>query len=287
MKKIQIGLAINRGKPKALIVARELIPQLESKGIQVWIEPRVAKHLGREDLAIAYEDFPTKVDILFVFGGDGSILGIARDFAKHNIPILGINLGHLGFLSEAEPEDLPQVIDAILQEHYETENRMMIEAELYRNGQLIDTWTALNDIGIAKGSYSRMITCKVYLHDKLLNTFFGDGLIVSSPTGSTAYSMSAGGPIVAPNMSALLLTPVCPHSLTARPIILSSDEEITIEVSATHQEIGLSIDGQIGVQLDVFDQLKIRKSPFTTTLVKWKDRTFFDIIKIKFHQGAE
>lgn len=287
MKKIQIGLAINRGKPKALIVARQLIPQLESKGIQVWIEPRVANHLGREDLAIAYEEFPTKVDILFVFGGDGSILGIARDFAKHNIPILGVNLGRLGFLSEAEPDDLPQVIDAILQEHYETENRMMIEAELYRNGQLIESWTALNDIGIAKGSYSRMITCKVFLHHKLLNTFFGDGLIVSSPTGSTAYSMSAGGPIVAPNMSALLLTPVCPHSLTARPIILSSDEEITIEVSATHQEIGLSIDGQIGVQLNVFDQLKIRKSPFTTTLVKWKDRTFFDIIKDKFHQGAE
>lgn len=287
MKKLQIGLAINRGKPKALIVARQLIPQLESKGIQVWIEHRVAKHLGREDLVLAYDEFPAKVDILFVFGGDGSILGIARDFAKHNIPILGVNLGHLGFLSEAEPDDLPEVIEAILQEQYKTENRMMLEAELYRDGKLIESWTALNDIGIAKGSYSRMITCKVYLHHKLLNTFFGDGLIVSSPTGSTAYSMSAGGPIVAPNMSALLLTPVCPHSLTARPIILSSEEEITIEVSATHQEIGLSIDGQIGVQLDIFDQLRIRKSPFTTTLVKWKDRTFFDIIRDKFHQGAE
>jgi NAD+ kinase len=287
MKKIQIGLAINRGKPKALIVARELIPHLEAKGVQVWIEPRVAKHLDRDDLALSYEDFPTKVDILFVFGGDGSILGIARDFAKYNIPILGINLGHLGFLSEAEPDDLPQVVEAILQKKYSTEDRMMLEAELYRNGELIESWTALNDIGIAKGSYSRMITCKVFLHNTILNTIFGDGLIVSSPTGSTAYSMSAGGPIVAPNMSAVLLTPVCSHSLTARPIILSSDEEITIEVSATHQEIGLSIDGQIGVQLETFDQIKIRKSPFVTKLMKWKDRTFFDVIKNKFHQGLE
>ncbi|GAA0351056.1 NAD(+)/NADH kinase [Bacillus horti] len=287
MKALQIGLAINRGKPKALIVARELIPLMEEKGIQVWVEPRVAKHIGREDLSLAYEEFPLKVDILFVFGGDGSILGIARDFAKHDIPILGINLGHLGFLSEAEPDDLPDMLDFIVQKQYKTEERMMLEAELYRAGSLIQSWTALNDVGIAKGSYSRMITCKILLDNKELNTFFGDGLIISSPTGSTAYSMSAGGPIVAPNMDALLLTPVCPHSLTARPIILSADEEITIEVSATHNELGLSIDGQIGFELEIFDQIKIKRSPFTTTLIKWKDRSFFDVIKSKFHHAVE
>lgn len=287
MKVLQIGLAINRGKPKALIVARELIPLLEEKGIQVWVEPRVANHLGREDLALDYDQFPHKVDILFVFGGDGSILGIARDFAQHDIPILGINLGHLGFLSEAEPDDLPDMIDYILKQDYKTEERMMLQGELYREGKLINTWTALNDIGIAKGSYSRMITCKILMHNRVLNTFFGDGLIISSPTGSTAYSMSAGGPIVAPNMEAMLLTPVCPHSLTARPILLSADEEITIEVSATHNELGLSIDGQIGVQLEIFDQIKIKRSPYTTRLMKWKDRSFFDVIKSKFHQNVD
>jgi NAD+ kinase len=179
------------------------------------------------------------------------------------------------------------MIEILLNNELQTESRMMLQAELYRNGELIDSWTALNDIGIAKGSFSRMITCKIFLQNKILNTFFGDGLIISSPTGSTAYSMSAGGPIVAPNMDAILLTPVCPHSLTARPIILSSTEEITIEVSATHREIGLSIDGQIGVQLEIFDQIKINKSPYLTKLVKWKDRTFFDVIKNKFHQGKE
>lgn len=287
MKVLQIGLAINRGKPKALIVARELIPLLEERGVQVWVEPRVAKHLGREDLALEYEMFPLKVDILFVFGGDGSILGIARDFAKYDIPILGINLGHLGFLSEAEPDDLPDMIDYIVQRQYKTEARMMLQAELYRDEKLLNTWTALNDVGIAKGSYSRMITCKILVRDNVVNTFFGDGLIISSPTGSTAYSMSAGGPIVAPNMQAMLLTPVCPHSLTARPILFSADEEITIEVSATHKELGLSIDGQIGVQLEVFDQIKIKRSPYTTTLIKWKDRSFFDVIKNKFHQTVD
>lgn len=282
MSKLRIGLAINRGKPKALIVARELIPLLEDKGVQVWVEPFVASYIGREDLALPYEEFPGKVDILFAFGGDGTILGIARDFAKYNIPILGINLGTLGFLSEAEPEDLPELVEAIIEKKYKTENRMMLEAELIRNGERIESWIALNDIGIAKGSYSRMITCKVFLQDDLLETFFGDGLIISSPTGSTAYSMSAGGPLVAPNMSALLVTPVCSHSLTARPIILSPEEEITIEVTATHQEIGLSIDGQIGYQLEILDEIKIRKAPYATTLIKWKDRSFFDVIKNKF-----
>jgi NAD+ kinase len=283
MKSLRIGLAINRGKPKALIVARELIPLLENKGVTVCVEPMVASHIGREDLAVPYEEFPLHVDVLFAFGGDGTILGIARDFAKHNIPILGVNLGTLGFLSEAEPEDLPDLIDAIIELQYQTENRMMLEAELFRAGEKIDSWIALNDIGIAKGSYSRMITCKLFLHDKILNKFFGDGLIISTPTGSTAYSMSAGGPIVAPNMSALLVTPVCPHSLTARPILLSPDEEITIEVNATHQEIGMSIDGQIGVQLEILDQIKIRRSPYSTKLIKWKDRSFLDVIKSKFH----
>ncbi|QZT32661.1 NAD(+)/NADH kinase [Caldalkalibacillus thermarum TA2.A1] len=287
MKTLTIGLAINRGKPKALIVARELIPYLEKKGIRVVLEQRVADYVDRKDLAVPYRDFYKHADILFVFGGDGTILGIARDFAPYAIPILGINLGYLGFLSEAEPEDLPDVVDALLEGRYQTEDRMMLQAELFRNGKLIETWHALNDIGIAKGSYSRMITCKIFLQNKVLNTFYGDGLIVSTPTGSTAYSMSAGGPIVAPNMQALLITPVCPHSLTARPIILSPTEEITIEVSATHQEIGLSVDGQIGYQLEVFDQIRIRRSPYTTILIKWKDRTFFDVIRDKFHQGLD
>lgn len=287
MEKLKVGLITNRGKPKALIVARELISALECNGISVYLEPRLADQLDRNDLEIPYEAIGEQVDVVFVFGGDGTILGVARDFAKDNIAILGVNLGRLGFLSEAEPDDLFDVIKALLNRQYDTEQRMMLEANVIRNGEVVKSFTALNDIGIAKGSYSRMITCKVLVEDKTLNTFFGDGLIVSSPTGSTAYSMSAGGPIVAPTMKAILLTPICPHSLTARPIVLSPTDEIVIEVSATHQDIGLSIDGQIGFELEVFDQIIIKEAPYSTTLVKWKDRSFFDIIRDKFHQGLD
>lgn len=287
MGTLSIGLVINLGKPKALIVARELIPHLEKKGVRVCLEERVAHYLDRDDLAVPYDQFDRHADLLFVFGGDGTILGIARDFAPSNLPILGINLGRLGFLSEAETEDLSEVVEAIIAGRYEKEERLMLQADLYRNGRLIESWHALNDVGLAKGSYSRMITCKIFLRDKLLTSLSGDGLIVSTPTGSTAYSMSAGGPIVAPTVQALLITPICPHSLTARPIVLSAEEEIMVEVSATHKDIGLSIDGQIGYQLEVFDQIRIRRSPYTTTLIKWKDRTFLDVIREKFYQGDE
>lgn len=287
MGTLRIGLVVNLGKPKALIVARELIPHLEKKGVKVCLEERVAHYLDRDDLAVPYDQFGQHADLLFVFGGDGTILGIARDFASVNLPILGINMGRLGFLSEAETEDLSEVVDAIIEGRYQKEERLMLQADLYRNGRLIESWHALNDVGLAKGSYSRMITCKIFLRNKLLTSLSGDGLIVSTPTGSTAYSMSAGGPIVAPTVQALLITPICPHSLTARPIVLSADEEIVIEVSATHKDIGLSIDGQIGYQLEVFDQVHIRRSPYTTTLIKWKDRTFLDVIREKFYQGDE
>ena len=287
MGTLSIGLVINLGKPKALIVARERIPHLEKKGVRVCLEERVAHYLDRDDLAVPYDQFDRHADLLFVFGGDGTILGIARDFAPSNLPILGINLGRLGFLSEAETEDLSEVVEAIIAGRYEKEERLMLQADLYRNGRLIESWHALNDVGLAKGSYSRMITCKIFLRDKLLTSLSGDGLIVSTPTGSTAYSMSAGGPIVAPTVQALLITPICPHSLTARPIVLSAEEEIMVEVSATHKDIGLSIDGQIGYQLEVFDQIRIRRSPYTTTLIKWKDRTFLDVIREKFYQGDE
>ena len=287
MGTLRIGLVVNLGKPKALIVARELIPHLEKKGVRVCLEERVAHYLDRDDLAVPYDQFDRHADLLFVFGGDGTILGIARDFAPSNLPILGINLGRLGFLSEAETEDLSEVVEAIIAGRYEKEERLMLQADLYRNGRLIESWHALNDVGLAKGSYSRMITCKIFLRDKLLTSLSGDGLIVSTPTGSTAYSMSAGGPIVAPTVQALLITPICPHSLTARPIVLSAEEEIMVEVSATHKDIGLSIDGQIGYQLEVFDQIRIRRSPYTTTLIKWKDRTFLDVIREKFYQGDE
>ena len=278
-----IGIALNKDKPNAFDVAIELICLLEDKKANVYIDDTVASEIGRSDLALPIADFHKFVDILFVLGGDGTLLGFAREISHYSIPILGINLGHLGFLSEAEPADLPNAIDKILNGHYYVEHRMMLETEVIRNGEVIYPSIALNDIGIAKGSFNRMIKCAVYSDDLYVGTFNGDGVIVSTPTGSTAYSLSAGGPIVVPYISVILLTPVAPHSLTARPFVFPADEEIHIIVESTHKDIGLTIDGQLGYPLEAKDKIVIRRSANITSLIKWEERSFFEVIRKKLH----
>jgi NAD+ kinase len=276
-----IGIVANKGKPEARIVARELMYLLEARGARVLLDEHIASDVGRPELAAALEKIGREAQLLCVLGGDGTLLGIARQLAGCSLPILGINLGTLGFLSEADPDDLPEAVDNLLSGKYDIEERTMLEATLVRKGEPLASYTAMNDIGIAKGSFCRIIQCAVYVDDDYVATFSGDGVIVSSPTGSTAYSLSAGGPIVAPNVDMLLLTPVAPHSLTARPMVLSANQVIRIEVDAIHHEMGLSIDGQFGYRLEGGDQIFVKKSPHVTPLIKWKTGGFFEAIRTK------
>ncbi len=278
-----IGIVANKGKPEARIVARDLLYLLENKGASCLVEEAFAHDIGRADLACPLEQFGKRADLACVLGGDGTLLGIARQIAGSSLPILGINLGTLGFLSESEPENLPLAVENLLNGSYGIEERTMLEAKLVRRGEEIAKFTAMNDVGIAKGSYCRIIQCAVYLDEYYVATFSGDGLIISSPTGSTAYSLSAGGPIVAPNVHMLLLTPVAPHSLTARPMVFSADQVIRVEVDAIHDEIGLSVDGQFGARLEGGDEIFIYQSPHITPLIKWKAGNFFEAIRTKLH----
>ncbi|ERM18652.1 NAD(+)/NADH kinase [Brevibacillus laterosporus] len=276
-----IGIIANKGKPKARVVARELLYLLEARGAKVYLELDLAGVIGREDVAVPLYDFSKYVEILCVLGGDGTLLGIARQLAGHNLPVLGINLGTLGFLSEAEPDNLTDAVEKLLSGQYYTEERSMLTTELYRQGERLATYTAMNDIGITKGSFCRIIKCSVYSNGFYVGTFSGDGIIVSSPTGSTAYSLAAGGPIVAPNVAMLLLTPIASHSLTARPIVLASDQRLRIEVDAVHDKIGLSIDGQFGSRLEVGDEIFIEQSKHVTPLIKWTQGNFYELIRTK------
>ncbi len=282
-----IGLAVNRSKPNARVVARELIQLLEQRDAKVLIEDKVAVELGRTDLGVTLAQMAERVKMVFVLGGDGTLLGIARRFASRNVPILGINLGYLGFLSEAEPDSLENAVEKVLDGDYIIEERMMIETEVIRGGRRLEQGVALNDVGIAKGSFSRMITSTIYVDDMYLGTYSGDGVIVSSPTGSTAYSLAAGGPIVSPNVNVLLLTPICPHTLNARSIILSAKDKLHIRVSATHEDIGLTIDGQLGFKLKVDDVIQLQRAPYNTLLVKWKESSFFEVVRKKLQGERE
>jgi NAD+ kinase len=279
-----IGIMANQTKPTAISVAKKLIDLIEYKGASVRLDLDLASVIGQESKGIPLDDFPIHVDCTFVLGGDGTLLGVARKLAGSRIPILGINLGYLGFLSEAEPEDLSASVDRILTGEYCVEKRLMLEAEVIRQDKVVKRGISLNDIGIAKGSFSRMITCTVKMDETYIGTYSGDGVIISTPTGSTAYSLSCGGPIVWPGLECILLTPICPHTLASRPMVLPANGILEIEVAANHNEIGVTIDGQEGFTLERGDIVRVKHSACSTHLIKWKERSFFEVIRKKLQE---
>lgn len=278
---LTVGIIVNPEKPKAHDVASQLLHLLEEKKVKVYIEPEVAERFNRLEIQLTKEQFPHHVQMIFVLGGDGTLLGIARQFAPYDIPILGINVGYLGFLSEAEPEDLSSAVDRLLDGDYYIEERLMLEAEMIRDGKVLKHGIALNDVGIAKGSFSRMIDSSVYMDGMFVGKYSGDGVIISTPTGSTAYSLSCGGPIVSPDIQTILLTPICPHTLTSRPMVLPAESILEVKVFAHHTEMGVTIDGQLGYELQSGDIVRIQRSKHRTQLIKWKERSFFEVVRKK------
>jgi NAD+ kinase len=276
-----IGILVNRTKKNADAVTYRLVDTIKRCGGQVYIDDQTAHDLNMPEFGLPLEQFPERVDLLFVLGGDGTLLGAARQFACFDLPMLGINIGHLGFLSEAEPENLETTVSRALHGDFYLERRMMLETEVWRQDELIHHSIGLNDAGVGKGSFARMIQVQIDVNGDLYDDFLGDGVIVSTPTGSTAYSLSCGGPIMQPHMQVLLITPICAHKLVARPCIISSEQEIRIKVLARHQDMGLTVDGQVGFPLQSGDFVYVRKSKCDTVLIRWQERPFFSILRNK------
>lgn len=277
----RIGIIANRHKRSANEVALRLVECLTAQRATVVLDEETAHALAKEHLGKPACDFPGAVDIIFVLGGDGTLLGVARQFACHDIPLLGINIGHLGFLSEAEPSDLEMAVSRVLAGDFFLERRMMIQTEVWRQGVCVHSGTGLNDAGIGKGSFARMIEVSVSVDGELWDAFAGDGLIVSTPTGSTAYSLSCGGPIVVPHMQVMILTPICAHKLVSRPCVIGCEQTVTVEVKATHHDFGLTVDGQVGFGLQTGDTVVVRRASCDTTLIRWRERAFFSILQSK------
>ena len=196
--------------------------------------------------------------------------------AFYKIPILGINMGNLGFLTEIELSDLYTDLAYLKTQNYNIDIRMMLDAHVYRGSKVLKRFLALNDVVVTKGPFARLIRLKTYASDSYIDTYPADGIIISTPTGSTAYSLSAGGPIINPDMSLLLLTPICPHTLQSRSIILSEDDIIRVEFLAEHPEVLLTVDGQQGYKLQPGDQVIVKKSNISTRLIRLKKRSFYD-----------
>ena len=220
------------------------------------------------------------LDLIIALGGDGTILRTSRNLNNSNIPILGVNIGNLGFLSSVELLEFGNAMKSIIEGNFYVEDRMMLNCNLpYRGG--IEVYTALNDIVVSKGTLARIVKYEIHIDNKFYTAFTGDGLIISTPTGSTAYSLSAGGPIIYPNLDVIALTPICPLSLSMRTIVLDSKSEIAISIKGEHESIFLTLDGQRAIKLNNYEKMVVSVSNKKCRLVKLNDYNYFDILRKK------
>lgn len=274
-----VGLVINIFKKPIIEIGLQVIQLLNARQVRTIAIGEEAEALGLTPME--KDDFCQMAQVVLVIGGDGTMLRAARTVYGSEIAILGINQGYLGFLTEIEVEQLAESLEQLLQGAYTVERRMMLTAQVYRNGVCIADVSALNDLVVTKGALSRIIKMELYLEDNLVEKYHGDGLIFSTPTGSTGYSLSANGPIVYPNMDLCIVTPICPHSLIARPLIFSPEHTLTLRLDANNAPAMLTVDGQNGVELKQGDWIQISKAEHDTYLLVLEKRNFFAVLREK------
>lgn len=274
---MNIGIMPHTAKPVALNLALEVVDYLENRGAKPWIGQEAASLIGRPELGRPVAEIKDS-QVLLVLGGDGTLLNAARTVVDYNIPILGVNVGHLGFLTEIETEHLTDALEKLLNQDFTIEERMFVECQVLREGEVIKSYRALNDFVITRGTFARIIKLSVDVDSQHVVDYYADGLIVATPTGSTAYSLSAGGPIVEPSLECLIITPICPHTLAARSVVVHHNATVTIEVEANHEEVMLTIDGQLGFPLQSQDRVQIVRAGVTGKFIKLSGRNFFDIL---------
>ena len=263
---MKAGLLHHPKLPESLVLAQEMAHYLEERGVSPWL----CSAWDEDEVARCVGDF----DLLITLGGDGTILRAARIAAEHSVPILGLNLGRVGFLAEIEVRDWQEKLQRVLAGEYWLEEREMLHAELWRGGNVLEDFEALNDVVVGRASLARVVRLATYIDGSYLTTYTADGLIVATATGSTAYALAVGGPILPPQLRNILLIPIASYLSLDRAIVLSEGAKVEIEVSTDHRAI-LTIDGQIHVELEDADRVAVRASPHTCRFVRLQDRAYF------------
>ena len=282
-----IGIIGNIDKPKALEAIKKFVSILSQYHVDYVFSKDLVHHIPvqENDRVEVLTKLTNVSDIIVAFGGDGTILSTANIIGKSGVPILGVNIGTLGFLTEVVTEELEDTVKRLVDEKYSIINRMALRIEILQN-HCQSIYYALNDVVLDKGAGSRLIYIDVYVDNRFLNSYRSDGLIVSTPTGSTAYSMSAGGPLVVPTMHAAVVTPICPHSVTMKPIVLSGDSEIELSIRKEATNAQLSVDGQTQCQVRYFEKVKVVKAEYDVKWISLGRHDFFDILRTKLNWGA-
>lgn len=266
----KVWIAYNPRKPQVKKIVSSIAFFLRKRNILAHSSPEMKKHLSEKDLVIA-------------LGGDGTFLRVAREVSPFNVPVLGVNLGGLGFLTEVTLQEVEKILGRIIEGKMTTEKRMMLCAELWRRQKKVGEYHALNDVVVSSSREARVISLDLEVDRKTVANYVADGLIVSTPTGSTAYALSAGGPIVYPDMKVIVVAPICPHMLTLRPLIFSSEKQISITIKSSHLQSNITMDGQVATPVRLNDVIKIKEAEQKVILVMNPYKNYFEVLRTKLH----
>ncbi len=280
----RIGIVVKPKKPEAVSLAKDLVEWLSKRNIQVYVDEQITPALP-SSFTCPRSQISNWADLLIVLGGDGTLLSAVRAMEGRTIPILGVNLGGLGFLTEITLDEVFPVLEGILSGCMELEKRMKLDATVLRGGEPVGQYSVLNDV-VVTSLLARIMDLRASVDGAYVTTYRGDGVIVSTPTGSTAYSLAAGGPIVYPTMDSILITPICPHTLTNRPLVIPEGAAVELTlVEENESDVRVTFDGQVGVALQTNDQVIITKSRQHVDFIKPPATDYFQILRTKFKWG--
>ena len=280
----RIGIVVKPNAPNAIALTKELTAWLYHRKRQVYLDEAIAGEVS-DSIPVPAGKIGHQIELLIVLGGDGTILTAVRDLEGKDVPILGVNVGGLGFLTEITLEELYPAMEQILKGKMTTEKRMKLCAKVFRKEEPVGEYTVLNDVVISKSVLARLIHLRNSINGAYVTTYRGDGVIISTPTGSTAYSLAAAGPIVYPTMDSILITPICPHTLTNRPLVIPERATVEFTLESKESDVRLTLDGQVGSPLLPFDRVVITKAQNHVLFIKSPSRDYFEILRTKLKWG--
>lgn len=282
----RVGIVSKPGRDDLPELLRSLTARLDQKGVSYAFDRVTAEYLGAAE-GFERTELPEEFDLMIVLGGDGTLLSAARGVGATETPILAVNLGGFGFLMTTGPEEALDALDKALAGDYTVLARTVLEAEVMRDGVRIGHYHALNDVVVNKAAIARLLQLGVYIDDELMCEYSADGLILSTPTGSTAYSLAAGGPVMLPRVEALCVAPICPHTLSNRPVVLPESSRVEIVFRGGDDSTFLTIDGQVGVNLRIEDRIRARKANHRVQIIQPREVPFFKVLRTKMNWGGE
>ena len=281
----RVGIIAKTHTPEIREILKKLYQWLSERQIQLFFDRGTGELVDQPLEVHPKAKIPSLVDLIIVLGGDGTLLSAARLIGDKNVPILGVNLGSLGFLTEVTLDEMYISLEQVYRNEFTTSQRLLITACVCREEERIAEYCALNDVVINKSALARIIDLRVCINGQYVTTYKADGLIIGTPTGSTAYNLAAGGPIVHPDMRALIMTPICPHTLTNRPTVIPDTSEITITLKSENEDVFLTLDGQVGFTLRYQDVVRLKKADHMIRLIRPPERNYFEVLRTKLKWG--